>query len=458
MEKGALPDVVSRQPPDVQLGTDLLLFDKPAILSSILIDKKGAAHVFAVDQGRQLYHLQIIDDKIITREFLDKIENKHTQFIDAVEYPPGKLRVLAGDKQYIQVAPNGDWKEIKRNQCEQFVPVADKLLCAFVIEGEKIEAPERTDYTFGWFLLVPIVYWSHEHASKLVLAEESPEGWIILAVVDPDTTMDADSDFLVETDRIGNIHFLYSTSRGGGGFFVFAYGYSGGAAASKPKSELRYAQLRSDQLLAQSTIALNQVLNRNATPTKWISVKGVSLEAKPCVKKDYNYYNASIVLNPLKRKFLVNQETGNINGLMLASQCTLADDTRELPMLGPNQSVVEVSLRDGQWSPHFNIVTANDFPTSGILWNLDNLSIKRDGKGKFHLLLPSLDPGWKNRKYINYLLKDDTNWSAPLILGRGDITINVISFAVDDSGVAFAAWVNAKGEFIGKWIKPRTGR
>lgn len=130
-----------------------------------------------------------------------------------------------------------------------------------------------------------------------------------------------------------------------------------------------------------------------------------------------------------------------------------------LPMgIGTRLSeTVEVSLRDGQWSPRFNIVTANDFPTSGILWNLDNLSVKRDGKGKFHLLLPSLDPGWKNRKYINYLLKDDTDWSAPLILGRGDITINVISFAVDDSGVAFAAWVNAKGEFIGKWIKHRTG-
>lgn len=116
VEKGALPEVVSRQPPDVQLGADLLLFDKPAILSSILIDKKGAAHVFAVDQDRQLYHLEIIDDKIITREFLDKIENKHTQFIDAVEYPPGKLRVLAGDKQYIHVAPNGDWNEIERNR------------------------------------------------------------------------------------------------------------------------------------------------------------------------------------------------------------------------------------------------------------------------------------------------------------------------------------------------------
>jgi hypothetical protein len=457
VEKGKLPEVVSRRPPDVQLGAELILFDKPVILSSSLIDKVGSAHVFVVDQARQLYHIEIIGDKIITREFLGKIGTKQAIFLDTVEHPTGKLRVLAGDKQYFQVAPNGDWQEIKGNQCAQFLPVGDDLYCAFVIKGEKIASPERTDYTFGWFLLVPILYWSHEHSSKLVLAEESPDGWIIRAVVDPDTPMDADSDFLVGTDSIGNIHFLYSASKGGGAFILFAYGYSGGAAASGPKSQLRYARLTFDQLLSHFSDTQNQALINPSTPLKWITIKGASLEQKPCIKKDFNYHHAPIELKPLNKKFSVNKVSGNVNGLMWASQCTLVDDTRELPMTGPNQSVVEVSLRDGQWSPRFNIVTANDFPTSGILWNLDNLSIKLDGKGKYHLLLQSLDPGWKNRKYINYLLKDATDWSAPLVLGRCHITNDVISLAADHSGVTFAAWVNEEGKFIGKWIKPRTG-
>jgi len=211
VSKGKLPEVVARHPPDIQLGEELILLEKPPIMSSSLIDKEGTAHVFVVDEERQLNHIEILGDKIITREFLGIIETKQAKFLDTVEHPPGKLRVLAGDKQYFQVAPNLEWQEIKGNRCARFVPVGDDLFCAFVIKGEEISAPERTDYTFGLFLVVPFVYWSHEHASKLVLAQESQNGWIVRAVVDPDTPMDANSDFMVGTDSLGNINFLSFT-------------------------------------------------------------------------------------------------------------------------------------------------------------------------------------------------------------------------------------------------------
>lgn len=458
VSKGKLPEVVARHPPDIQLGEELILLEKPPIMSSSLIDKEGTAHVFVVDEERQLNHIEILGDKIITREFLGIIETKQAKFLDTVEHPPGKLRVLAGDKQYFQVAPNLEWQEIKGNRCARFVPVGDDLFCAFVIKGEEISAPERTDYTFGLFLVVPFVYWSHEHASKLVLAQESQNGWIVRAVVDPDTPMDANSDFMVGTDSLGNINFLYFTSKGGGTFVFFAYGYSGGAWGSAPEPKLRYAQLTFDQLLDHSTDVQNQASSNNSTPMQWMTIKGVTLTHKPFIKKDSNYNYAYIVLRPLSRNFSINKATGEVNGLMYAHVCTLDDGERQLPLIGPDKSWVEVSIRDGQWSPRFNIVTAEDFPTSNYSWSQFEKLIKTDSKGNKHVLLQGIEPGfWKARKYMNYLEKDDVNWSAPLTLGSSNLWSYVSSLAVDDSGVAFAAWVNEGGKFIGRWIKQRSG-
>jgi hypothetical protein len=449
-EKGKLPDDVASHLPDIQLGEELILLEKAPILSSSLIDKEGSVHIFVVDQAKQLNHIEILDNKIITREFLGKIETEQVRFLDAIEHPPGKLRVLAGDKQYFQVAPDLEWQEIKGNRCARFVPVGDDLFCAFVINGEEISAPERNDYTYGWFLLVPIFYWSHEHASKLVLAQESLDGWIVRAVVDPDISMDTDDDFMIGTDSLGNIHFLYFTSKGGGTFIVGFGGSSGVAYSSEPEPKLRYAQLTFDQLLAHSTDAQNQALSNNSSPKKWMTIKGFPLTHIPFIK-----------LKPLSRKFLVNKATGGLNGLILASKRNLDNGVRHLALFrpGPNQSWMEISIHDGYWSPRFNIVTTEGFPTSGTIWrDSDNLSIKLDGKGKYHLLLESFEGGfWKRRKYMNYLLKGASDWYTPLTLGSSHLASDVISLAVDDSGIAFAAWVNEERKFIGRLIKPRSG-
>jgi|GEM_PF-3257502 len=456
VEKGLLPEVVVRQPPEVQVGQELILFEKPPILSTSIIDRNGAAHVFAVDENKHLNHLEILGDKIITQELLGIIETKQGEFIDTIEHPPGKLRVLAGNKQYFRVAPNREWQEIPGNRCARFVPVGDNLFGAFVIKGEEIGAPERTDYTFGCFFLVPIVYWSHEQASKLVLAQETHDGWIVRAVVDPDTPMDANGDFMVETDSLGNIHFLYFNSRGGGTFFVFAYGYSGGAGGSTPEPELRYAQVTCDQFLAHFTHAQNQVSSNNSPPGQWMAIKGSPLTHKPFINKDFNSMHANINLRPLSKHFSVNKKTGEVNGLMWASKCTLDDGERKLPFIGSENLVVEVNIRDRQWSPHFNIVAAKDFPTSDSTWSfLANLLIKADGNDADHLLLQSVKPGtWKGHSFINYLVKSADDWSAPLTLGSSQYLNGKLSLAVNDSGVAFAAWVNKEHKFIGRWIKP----
>jgi hypothetical protein len=457
VEKGLLPEVVARRPPDLQLGPELILHEKPPIMSSSLIDKEGAAHVFVVDKERQLNHIEILGDKITAREVLGIIEAEQVPFLDTIEHPPGKLHVLAGDKQYLRAAPNLEWQEIRGNRCARFVPVGDDLFCAFVIKGEEAGAPERTDYTVGWFLLVPIFYWSHVHASKLVLAQETPHGWIIRAVVDPEMSMDTDDDFMVASDSLGNIHFLYFTSKGGGAFYVFAYYPGAGAGGISPEPKLRYARLKFDRIVGDAADARNQASNKNRAPMKWIPVTGVPLTHKPFIKLDSNYNNAYIVLRPLSRNFSINKATGEVHGLMYAGQCTLDDGERQLPLFGPDRSWVEVNILDEKWSPYFNIVTAEDFPTSGYSWHQFEKEIKTDSKGNLHALLGGLKPSfWTAPRHINYLVKIGDNWSAPLTLGGGNLWSYDSSLAVTDFGVAFAAWVNEKGQFIGRWIKPRS--
>ena len=448
--KGLLPEIAKRHPPDVHLGAELILFEEPPILSISLIDMDGVAHVFLVDEERRLNHIEILRDKIITREILGVIEKKKAKTLDAVEHPRGKLRVLSGDKQYFRNTPNAEWHEIKGNRCAQFLPVGDDLFCAFIIKGEEVEAPERTDVTLGIFQILPIVYWSHKYASKLVLAQESQDGWIIRVVIDPDTLFDANQDFVLEKDNQGNLHFLYFTSKGGGLFLIYSIEVMGEAWT---EGALRYAEVTFDQLLAQTTDTHNQTSNQISAPLQWLPAKGVTLANIPCIR-------GNLKLRPLNRYFSVNKLTGNVNGLVSLINATLIDGNRQLD-LGQNDCLkVEVSIHDGLWSSHCDIVTTTDLPISNYIWfHIQNPLIKIDSKGNKHVLLKSLELGFFKSLYkMHYLVKDNVNWSAPLFLGTCDISSlssSDSSLAIDNSGAVFASWVNKEDKFVGRWIRPR---
>lgn len=459
VSKGLFPEIEARHPPEIQLGAELILLQESPERSTSLIDFDGVAHLFFIDGDKQLYHLEILGDEIITREFLGVIETVNPSIpLDAVEHPRGKLRVIVGDRQYFRSYPNLKWQEVKGNRCSRFVPVGDDLFCAFVAKGEEVSAPERTDYIVGWFFLIPIFAWSHEHASKLVLAQESQDGWIVRVVVDSDSSLDAHGDFMVGTDSLGNIHFLYFTSKGGGAFFAFAYYPGAGAGIKEPKSKLRYAQLTFDQLLAHSSNPQNQGSGDNTTSIQWMTIEGVPLPNRPFIKESLNNLHAHIDLRPLNRNFSVNKETGEITGLMYASQCELSDNERELSLFNYDNLWVELNIIKKKLSPRFDIVTAKDFPTDDLNWfPWENLLIKADGKGRFHVLLESIKMGfWRNHLQMHYIMKDGINWSVPMNLGSSHHSNYDSTIAVDDSGVAFAAWVNEEGNFIGRWIRPHS--
>ena len=417
------------------------------------------AHVFLVDENKQLNHIAISDEKIIARELLGKIKTEPPILFDTIEHPPGKLRVIAGDKQYFRDTPDQNWQEVKGNRCARFVPVDDETFCAFVIKGEEINAPERNDYTVGWFFLAPIVFWSHEQTSKLVLAQESQNGWIIRAVVDPDILMDATGDFMIETDSLGKIHCLYFTSIGGGLFILFPAGIPGGFGFVGPEPKLRHAQFTIEQLLSHPKYVQNLASSNDSTQIQWMSIKGNPLTYRPFVYgwSPHREFGRNVPLSPLNMNVSLNKVTGELNTLMRVFGCALIEGKRI--SIIHHGILVELTIRDGQVSPSYNAIAAKDYPTSKYGW-LDSLRlIKIDSNGNKHVLLKGVKPGKKSQQEINYLLGDNTDWSAPISLDNCNKSSCYygISLAVGDSGEAFATWDNEEGKLIGRWIKPQRG-
>jgi hypothetical protein len=188
--KSLPPEIDARHPPDIQLSVKLILSEEPPVVSTILIDMDGMAHVFLIGRDQQLIHIEVFGDQILTREILGITSAVHQRELESIEHPRGKLRVLVGDKQYFRDAHNLEWQEIEGNLCAQFVPVGNDLFCAYVINGKEVSAFERKHYTYGFIFPIPFVFWTDEYSSKLVLAKESKDGWVVHAVAEPDTPLD----------------------------------------------------------------------------------------------------------------------------------------------------------------------------------------------------------------------------------------------------------------------------
>jgi hypothetical protein len=460
--RGLFPEVQARKAPEVVLGPELVLLDEEGNFATSFIDTGGRAHLFVTDAKGQLHHIEVQGDRILARELLGVIEANRDLALDAVEYPPGGLRVLAGDRQYIREAPGRDWKEIKGNRCARFVPAGNDLLCALVIKGEEIEAPKRTDVTYGWFLVAPIFFWSNKQASKLALTQESTDGWIIRAVLDPDTVLDADRDFLVGTDTQGTLHFLYGTSTGGRYLFLLpglhGPGY-GAAGPTGPDPELRYAQVAIDRLSPPQD-ANNQ--SPGSTTTAWVPIQGTSLPWKP----PFLSYESRLAenplvvsLRPLDRHFVFTKTPGEIKGLMWIVRGQLDDGVRKLDFWNPDNAWVEIGIRDGKWMRGFDVAAAKSLPDSSYNWiegqftTDSNAMIKYDLKGNCYAILASYGPNGS----MAFLLKNGATWSAASTLGsRCDLCWgDARALATDPSGNAFAAWVNKDHKFVGRWIRPR---
>ena len=452
-ERGLLPDVVARRPPDVHLSPEVISLEEMQIADNSriksLISSDGRAHLFVIDKERKIHHVEVAGNKVLVQETLGATDGAATTAaLDAVEHPAGRLRVLAGDRQFIRPAPGQRWQEIKGNLCARFVPAGDDLLCAFVAKGKETGAPARRDWTVGWFILVPVVFWSDVLADKLVLAQESENGWIIRAVLDPETKLSARPDFMVGTDRAGAFHFLYQASGGSKGFIIaFSPGGGGAWGGDTSGAEIRYARVPHDRILPGRQKAGEK--GEGNVPLSWAGIQGTSLPPFPYFEDRYS------TLGPVGpgRHFVLDSTAGSLGGLIWVCNRGLDDGvhrtgTSDMPW-------IYVRIKDSRWDPHFDIVTASDLPDPGWQWiNDPGALITNDPAGNNHVLLIKTKLGfWSSTSDLCYFVKTGAGWSAPVVL-ESDLPLDSRrSLSVDEAGSVFAVWEN-RNKVVGKWILP----
>lgn len=440
-----LSENIVRYPPEVQLGEELILLNNEVkkeygVITS-LIDMDGKAQVFAIDSNDQLHHIEVLGDNSITNESLGVIEiEDDVVLLDAIEHPTGTLRVLANNKQYIRSYTDPKWQEMGGNRCARFVSAGDELYCAFVTKGEEISTPKRKDITAGLIAIFPIFWWKNVQVAKLVLAQETPEGWVIRAVLDQDTDWDANNGFMVDSDNSGKIHFLYYASKGGSWFWFGGAPEGGGGALGGKfyQPELRYAQVDIDQLLLLAAADMKE----------WSPINGITLTTLPfaghinygtCYRNEYGF-------SP--NKFGVNKLIGDIEGLidtMLPKNLFVCYD-----------GLLDLSIHEGQWSASYKIMMTKDF-TENYDWDTYLISnFKKDYSGNSHVLSTGMKSGfWKGYFFIAYQAKKDDKWSNSLILGNRNSGFRDPSLAIAHNGDLFVSWINAEGKLTGRWIRPR---
>jgi hypothetical protein len=453
-ERGLLRDVQTRQAPAVSLGPEFTVQEKMMLRYDsrfkTLVTGDGHGHIFIIDKERAVHHIEISGNHVLLRETLGSLGGDVQFFsrIDAVEYPTGALRVIAGDKMFIR-SGQGVWTEVNENRCERFIPVGEKLLCTFIAKGEDLGTPKRTDWVVGLFILIPIVFWSDVHADKLVIAKESKDGWTILAVVDPEAKLSARSDYVVGADRRG-LQFLYRSS---GGSYAFWVGPAGGPAAIGDADisdrQISYARVEYDALFQRTSASDSGSKN---SPAGWLRITGKPLPVPQFV--DRLGYSKFFWQDLLDRRFAVNGESGDIEGLVWVYQFVMNDGLRKADGTGLEQPWVEISIREDGWIPRFDILAADDIPEPGYKWTSDgNVLIRSDVHGNAHVLLIRSKPGFWTASFENcYFIKTTAGWSAPVVLGSNVPPHSLRDLALDDKGNAFAVWMEKNDTVKGRWI------
>ena len=459
-EQGLLPDVKARRLPEVHLSPEIVLWEDVKITDGFpfksLISADGRAHLFLSDKKKQIHHLEVSESNVFLHEIIGKLEDASPKALDAVELSAGGLRVLAGDRQFIRSAPEQKWQELKGNLCARFITAGDNLLCAFIANGKEIGSPTRRDWTVGWFILLPVVFWSDVMADKLVLAQESPEGWAIRAVFDPETKLSALSDFTVGADRNGSLHFLYRAS-GKSRAFIVAFGYMSGGyrvVDTSPK-EIRYARVQYDRFLSGNKNLDQQGAGKDNTPILWEAIPGMPLVPLPYVA-DKNQRPTSLnLIGSIERQLAINSALGDLDGLIWVYNLGLDDGMHKMGTA--DMPWINVKINDGQWAPLFEIVTASDLSDSGWRWLNDRGALlNNDAKGANHLLLTKSQLGfWSSTHEMCYFINTGDDWSAPLVLGSSGRIDSQRSLAVDAAGRVFAAWQSRSNRVVGRWILPK---
>jgi hypothetical protein len=421
---------------DASLGEAMRLLERSPVRVAGLISRDGRAHVFGVDASKWLQHVEIDGNTVVTREHVATLaEDPQAMSLSAIEWPPGTLRVAAGSSQFVRTAASPVWQEAKGNRCARFLPVAGRLFCAFVISGEEIGSPKRTDVYGGLIIIIPFAIPVEKQSRKLVIAEATGEQWVVRTVLDVDDPLDA-VPVEIGSDGQGNVHVLYYVKRGG--MLILFFPAGGGGIGEEPESKLRYARISSDVLLGAGRAA------PKAQEKPFTSVRGLEVRDPPWT-------------TPATRRFwwgdlAVSPVSGAIEGLYGSTEVRLGGKHYTQGML------LGVEMRDGVWQERTCVVVKDDWPEQGLDYHgypSKHVSVAFDASGALHALVPHDTD--HSASALTYLVKRGGAWSRPVIFKTGAFQ-HALAYArlliTGDSRV-FVAWAEKDAGLLGRWVLPR---
>ena len=441
--KQILSDLEARRPPDVALGEPMRLLEQPVGQATAVASADGRLHLFALDTAKTLHHVQVDGEQVIKRSRIGTVDGAPADVtLDVVEWPVGTLRVLAGGRQFVG-SPGGEWQSLEGNRCQHFLVLSDKLYCAYVAKGEEIGSPKRTDVYAGLLFIVPFVLPVDRASQKLVLAEFTTGTWTARAVVDPDDSLDAASDFAMGVDGQGDLHILYKVSRGGG---LILLGPMGGGAGALPEPKLSYARLAIASLASNRDAAVGG--------SAFTPIRGQYLGLPYATQ--YGDEPAWFTLEPIRARFAINRATGTVDGLVRGPEVRLTPESVAYRFGALSEAVVDVSLREAVWQVPAQIVLTSNWPDTGVeylWWGRPAMLIDADGTS--HALFASGKDCFLSCKAygLDYLAKRSGAWSAPKRFSTG--RMEFWSLFKGQAGV-FAAWAEKGGGLLGRWIFPKS--
>jgi hypothetical protein len=210
-----------------------------------------------------------------------------------------------------------------------------------------------------------------------------------------------------------------------------------------------------------------QSSNQNQNPRDWLPIEGydVSMSLPFVVWGWNNKVKGYPIFRPLR--FIVDSTSGELQGLKHTNPGAnhVRTENRELLFDGSDHGWLGVVLQDGNWAETCDIITAKDLPDDSSYWPIDGGTLIRNNSlNDIYVLLKSCKSA--DSCCMTCFVKNKLNWSAPFILGstKASPVISTSSLlkysrtiAVDDYGRAFAAWVDAEGRFVGRWLTSHQG-
>lgn len=404
-----------RLPPSVRVGDRTLLVEQPVEAVAGVITQEGRLHVFAIDSTKVIHHIEVDGENVIAREQLGTFEDGFWRAaLEAIEWPPGTLRVLAGRLQFVRVRGEA-WRTLEGNRCVSFVVAKERLFCAFIASGEEFGTPTRLDVHVGIVFWIPLILPMQVQSRKLVIAEAMGEAWIVRAVVDAHDALSA-TDLVIGADVNGNFHAFYTAAKGGSGFIVMPLEVRG----QGPVPELRYVRLSAGKLSAT-------LPNREAKAPKDVYAlpEGARLRYPSFV-----LVGSEGLLMPLHMRFAVDPTSGAIEGLIGLNVFNARLSGYKENFWFKDGGLIDVRLYDWQWSDPVEVALLGRWPEEDVSYQAGGLApyfdrfpgplLHFDANGTLHAVVRHcvgcVTWGGEARAGLSYLEKNSSGWLRPVKL------------------------------------------